>query len=102
MSTSSPNLSVTLGSVNGSPIVATLNGVNLSQRATVNVTLTAPYVCNPPKDWPNANPGVNLAQSLTAFTQTIPAGTSLVVFQSEATALVAAGAATLGAIVSQG
>ncbi len=98
---SSPNLSVTLGTVNGAPIIAVLDGANFQMRRSVTIGAT-PYLRSPPKDWPDANPGVPILQSLTANPQTIGSGVSIIVFQAEAAALVNAGAATLGAIVSNG
>lgn len=66
----------------------------------VTVTLTAPYARQPPPGFPTppgltgAPPGV-----LAAGAQTIPAGTTLVLHQAEAAALVAAGVAVPGAVV---
>ena len=101
MSGSSPNLNVTLGTVNGTPIVANLNGGNFQKRYAVTIGSNS-YVRNPPKDFPDANPGNGNQWSYTAFSQTIPGGTIVTLFEAEAVALVNAGAATLGAIVSNG
>jgi hypothetical protein len=97
---SSPNLNIGLGTVSGVPIVANLDGAGFRERVTV--TLRADYVRAPPNDWPNANPGTGNQPNFTAFAQTIPSGTDVIVFLEEATALVAAGAATLGAVISKG
>ncbi len=100
MSGSSPNLSVVLGGINGTPIVANLDGADLSKRQAV--TLSANYVRSPPPDFPNSSPGTGNQTNYTAFPQTIPSGTVVVFLEAEATALVNSGAATLGATVSNG
>jgi hypothetical protein len=101
MSGSSPNLSVTLGTVNGAPIIANLDGANLSKRYSVTIGANS-YVRNPPKDFSDPNPGVYIGTSLTAFPQAIASGATVIVSQAEAVALVNAGAATLGPLVSNG
>ncbi len=100
MSGSSPNLNVTLGTVNGSPIVANLDGANFNERQAV--TLSADYVRSPPPDFPNSNPGTGNQRNYTAFPQTIPSGTVVIFFKAEVDALVNAGVATLGPVISQG
>jgi hypothetical protein len=90
---SSPNLNVTLGTVGGTPIVANLDGAGFLQKQTVTIGSTA-YVRDPPGDWPDANTGVYIKTSLTAFPQTLAPGTVVQLFKEEAAALIAAGAAS--------
>ncbi len=69
-----------------------LDGANFQMGRSVTIGAT-PYA---------AKPAERLARRLTANPQTIGSGVSIIVFQAEAAALVNAGAATLGAIVSNG
>jgi hypothetical protein len=101
MSGSSPNLNVTCGTVNGTPVVANLNGANFQKCYAVTIGAN-PYIRNPVAEFPNANPGTGNQKNYTAFPQTIPGGTVVTLFEAEAVALVNIGAATLGPVISQG
>ncbi len=55
-----PDLKVTLGTVNGSPIIANLDGANFLTKQTVTIGANA-YVRNPPGDWPRISAEVGTA-----------------------------------------
>ena len=83
----------TFGTVGGAPITGdVVPAAGLATKAAV--TLTANYDRSPPPGWPRADAGAPVASSLLAFPQTIPSGTTLTLFEAEASALVAANAAT--------
>jgi hypothetical protein len=87
------SMPVVYGSVSGAQITGYVNADALKVKQSV--TLSANYVRNPPPTYTyDANPGTAAAKSLTGHPQTIPAGTTIVVFQAEAAALIAAGAAS--------
>lgn len=82
----------TFGTVGGTPVTGdVVGGVGLASK--VAVTLTGVYVRAPPPGWPRVDAGAPFP-SYYAAPQTIQSGVTLTLFQAEAAALVAAGAAT--------
>jgi len=54
------------------------------------VLLSANYQRSPPPAFPDANPGIAISTSPTAYPQTIPSGATVAFFAPEAAAIVAA------------
>jgi hypothetical protein len=91
--TANPVLPVTFGTVGATSITGNVNSATLASTRFVTLGGTA-YVRAPPPAYPDPNPGVAIASSLTAYPQTIAGGTRLQLFSDEAAALVAASAAS--------
>ncbi len=86
-----PNTTVTLGVCNGTPIVALLDGADLSVMRTV--TLAYSYARSASSDWPVSKAGSFVQTNPSAYPQTVPPG-AFTCTLAEANALVAAGVAS--------
>jgi hypothetical protein len=84
---------LTYGTVAGAPITGDCIAGTLSVKQTVTIGATA-YHRAPPATYADPNPGAPVATSLTAYPQTIAPGSVVTLFSDEATALIAAGAAS--------
>jgi hypothetical protein len=84
------NIPTFLGTANGESIIAVSGLSNVWEKKTI--TLLTDYSRDAPSDWPNATPGVPTGP-VPATKAVFPAGAVLTVYQTEAYALIAAGAA---------
>jgi hypothetical protein len=84
---------IVYGSVGGVPIAGNCIAGTLSVKQSVTLGATA-YNRAPPLDYPRPDAGAPVSTSRLAYPQTIPGGTTITVFEDEAAALVAAGAAS--------
>ena len=93
MSAANPTLPITYGTVGATTITGNVNSATLAAKQTVTLGMTD-FVRSPPPGYPRPDAGAAVATSLYAFAQTIPGGTVITVFSDEASALIAAGAAS--------
>jgi hypothetical protein len=89
--TAPSSLPATWGTVGGTSITGYTNAATWG---LVFVTLSGPYIRNPPPGYPIPPYPGNVESSLTALPQTIASGTRLQLFADEAAALVSAGNAS--------
>jgi hypothetical protein len=90
MTTSNPQ---TLGTANGSPVIAELGGGLGANESLVRVNLTADYTMLDPGGFPERPPAGNASYVNKGIPRTITSGTTVSFLKPEAAALVAAGAA---------
>jgi hypothetical protein len=82
------------GSTTPMPITGNVNSPTLMQTENVTLSTAGSYARSVPPGYPDPNPGVPIANSYTAYPQTIPGGARVQFFSDESAALLLAGVAS--------